>query len=288
MVILGKNNQKFDMKILNYEVPPTAFGYNKDLATDWIEVEINIESNFGVYNQITSFEIYEIENLIFWLRELSKNKQCEKTWEKTIEDYFVFELLNSYNANEKNIKIIFRERQKYLEFVADNKLLYTYSKQLSSELRFLLKTYKLVKVLYKIIQTGIKSIKRGKIIEELHTVKIKNNFKEGYRDETGYKIVYSKCFIKDQLFLNYYERDSNLVDMIYNQVEKIKKCPFENTDRWDNYFLTYAIRFKIINKYTIFYRAYRYESIEFIRIIKNTKYFNKYLEYIYRDLSIEK
>ena len=118
-------------------------------------------------------------------------------------------------------------------------------------------------------------------------VKIKNNFKEGYKDEGGYKIIYSKSFIKDELFLNYYEKDNNLIDMIYNQVEKIKKYPFENADKWDCYFMTYGIRFRILDKYIIFYRAYRHESIDFIRIIKNTKYFNNYLEYIYRDLSIE-
>ena len=286
---MGKNNQKVEFKILNYEFPPTAFGYNKDLANAWIETGINIESDFGIFSQISSFLIYEIENLIFWLSELSKNKQVEKIWNKIIEDYFVFELLNQCNSNKKYIRIIFREEQKYyVEFVADNKLLYTYSKKLSSELDFLLKTYNSVKKLYKIIQTGIKSIKKGKIIDEQYVVKIKNNSKEGYKDEAGYKIIYSKCFIKDELLLNYYEKDNNLIDMIYNQIEEIKKYPFENTDKWDGYFMTYGIRFRILDKYIIFYRACRYESIEFIRIIKSTKYFSNYLEYIYRDLSIER
>ena len=155
MVFWGKNNQKVELKILNYEFPPTAFGYNKDLANDWIEIGINIESDFGTYSHTSSiFVIYEIESLIAWLNKLSKNIRVEKLWNRTIEDYFEFELLNSYNANEKNIKIIFREGQKYyIEFIADNKLLHIYAKQLSSELKFLLRTYKAIKLLYKLIQT---------------------------------------------------------------------------------------------------------------------------------------
>jgi hypothetical protein len=278
------NNQEIGIEIINYEYPPTSFGYNNtehDGSDDWIYVKINIKSDFGNYEHTSPiFQIFEIENLINWLDRLSKNKPVKNVCVTTIEDYFLFELLNKYNDKEKRIKISFKEEKgSYVEFVANNKILHKYSKELLSELNFLHDTYKSIKKLYKILQKEIKNNKYDKIIAKDKTVKIKENFKEGYRDEKGYKIIYSKSYRKDLT-------NDNIVVIIPEMVE-IVEIPFRYNTKWDEFFKYNGIRYKIIDKYIIFYSAVRYESIKFIRIIKNNKYYNNYLIYNFEDLSLE-
>jgi hypothetical protein len=291
MIFYGIDNQEVEIRIINYEYPPTGFGYNNTYHgeyEDFLEIEVRIISNYGNYSHNSSiFMIYELQNLINWLEKLSKNKFIENKY-FTVEDYFAFELLNKYNEKEKRFKILFREgKWNYVECIADNKRLSKYVKELSSELYFLFKTYKTIKKLYEIINKDIKEINKGKVIDKNHIVKIKENFKKGYRDEKGYKIIYTKSFINDLGYIEKHEKIKNNIQAIYTQIEDIKLYPFKYTSKWDNYFMSHNIKFKITDKYIIFYIAWRYESINFIRIIKNNKYYNNYCKYDFRDLSLE-
>jgi len=284
MVFYGINNQEIGIKIINYEVPPTSLGYNNiehNGFDDWIETKINIKSDFGNYEHTSSiFLLNEIDYLIYWLDRLSKNKPIKNKCVTTIEDYFLFELLNKYNDKEKRIKISFKEEKgSYLECIANNKMLHKYSKELLSELNFLHDTYKSINKLYKILKKEIKNKKYDRIIAKDKTVKIKENFKEGYRDEKGYKIIYSKSIRKDLT-------NDNIAFIIPEMVE-IVEIPFRYNSKWDEFFKYNGIRYKIIDKYIIFYSVIRYESIKFIRIIINNKYYNNYLIYNFEDLSLE-
>jgi len=289
MVFYGINNQEIEIKIINYEFPPTSFGYNNvehDGFDDWINVKVSIKSDFGNYEHTSSiFLLYELENLIYWLKKLSKNKPSKNESVTTIEDYFLFELINKYKDKEKRIKIKFKEKEgSYIEILASNKILRKYYKELLSELNFLHKTYKSIRKLYKILNKEIKNKKNDKIIVENQTVKIKENFKKGYKDEKGYKIIYTKNFIKD---LNLIKKNKNDLEEINTQIEDIKLFPFKYRSKWDNFFMTYGISYKIIEKYIIFFVSWRYEIIRFIRLIENNKYYNNYLVYDFRDLSFE-
>jgi len=291
MIFYGINNQKVEIAIINYEVPPTSFGYNNeehDGFDDWLEIKVNIISDFGNYDHISSiFLIYEVENLIYWLDKLSKNKQTRNNCVTTTEDYFYFELLNKYNDKVKRFKIFFKEKEdSYVECFANNKELRKYSKELSYELNFLFSTYKAIKILFKKLIKVLENIENDRIIAENHTVKIKENFKKGYRDEKGYKIIYSRYFLEDIKFIENHEKE-NSIEAIFTQIEDIKLYPFIYTSKWSDYSLSHGIRFKLIDKYIIFYIAWRHESIKFIRIIKNNKYYSNYLNYDFRDLSLE-
>jgi hypothetical protein len=291
MIFYGINNQKVEITIINYEVPPTSFCYNNvehDGFDDWLEIKVNIISDFGNYDHISSiFLIYEIENLIYWLDKLSKNKQTKNNCVTTTEDYFEFVLLNRYNDKEKRFKIFFKEKKdSYVECLANNKRLRKYSKELLYELDFLFCTYKAIKTLFKKLIKVLKNIENDRIIAENHTVKIKENFKKGYRDEKGYKIIYSRNFLEDIKFIKNHEKE-NSIEAIFTQIEDIKLYPFKYTSKWSDYSLSHGICFKVIDKYIIFYIAWRYKSIKFIRIIKNNKYYSNYLNYDFRDLSLE-
>jgi hypothetical protein len=286
MTFYGENNQKVELSIVNYEFPPTAFGYNKDTSDDWLEIKINIESNLGRYNHTSSiFLLYEFENLIYWLDRLSKNFEVDK-WYRTVEEYFEFELLNGYDKKEKRFKIIIKENKGcYIECLANNRKLHKYVKELSFELNFLFSTYKAIKKLHNIIDRRIRSQNKGDLITENCIVKIKENFKKGYRDEKGYKIIYSKRFIRKMNYIKFLKR--NIFEAIHIQIEDIKLFPFKYTNKWDEYFMSHNIRFKLVDNYIIFYIALRYESIKFIEIIKNNKYCSNYLKYDFRDLGFD-
>jgi hypothetical protein len=285
MLFYGKNNQKVGITILNYEFPPTAFGYDKEIANDWLEIKISIESNFGNYSHTSSiFLVNEIENLIYWLNCLSQNNNVEEYF-RSIEEYFEFKLVNSYKDKEKRIKIKFKEEKgSYVEFLANNKLLRKYAKELSSELKFLFDTYKSIIKLYKIITRKVENIEYYKIISENHIVRIKENFKEGYRNESGYKILYSKNFIRD---LKSIEKNKEAIETIEIEINDIKTFPFKFTNKWTSYDISHGVQFKIAGKYAIFYMAFRHELIKFVRIIKINNYYRNYLEYDFRDYGLE-
>jgi len=292
MIFYGINNQEIEITIINYEVPPTSLCYNNvdhDGFDDWLEVKINIKSDFGNYDHISSiFLIFEIENLIYWLDKLSQNKQTKNDCVTTIEDYFKFELLNKYNDKEKRFEIFFKEKKEsYVECLANNKELRKYSRELSYELDFLYRTYESVNELYRKINKITKNNNNDKLVAENQIVKIKENFKKGYKDEKGYKIIYSKFFIKDINYIEKHEKNDNIVKTIFTDIEDIKLFPFRYTNKWDDYFMSHNIRFKISNEYTIFYIAWRYKAVKFIGIIKNNKYYGNYLNYDFRDLSLE-
>jgi len=286
MVFNGINNQEIELKIVNYELPPTSFGYNNvehNGSDDWINVKVKIKSDFGNYEHTSSiFLLNEIDYLIYWLDRLSKNKPVKNKCVTSIEDYFIFELLNKYNDKEKRIKISFKEdKGGYVECLANNKMLHKYSKELLTELKFLYNTYKSIKKLYKIISKELKKTKYDKIISENQTVQIKENFKEGYRDEKGYKIIFSQGFLKDRKYC------TKSLEFIIPEMVEIVFTPFNYKSKWDNFFMSHGISYKIVDKYIIFYQATRYESVRFIRVIKNNIYYNNYLIYDFRDLSLE-
>ena len=111
------NNQFVEISILGYECP-----LRKDSdrwEKNWLSVQFNVKDNKKNWNKtdpvITTFEL---QRLIDWLNTISENKAYKRTLSsgqvmefKTIdftERNLSFELINDFDSNIKQIKIIFR------------------------------------------------------------------------------------------------------------------------------------------------------------------------------------
>jgi hypothetical protein len=277
MVFLGVEEQEFRIDIVNLEFPQSP-KIDKDDDV-FLMIRIEIKSNFGCFDDFGAFlTVSEIEYLINWLRNLSKNKPNENKWFYTIEDYFELELLNSNKEPNKKIKIHFHKPQKYfIETNINNHELLKYANQLKHELKMLYKEFSARKHLYKLLIKEIKAEKNGILIEKDFSIYKKNNFVDRYDKREGYKIVFSKAFIND---LNHAKKMENF-ETIQQNIDTLKKYPCNTSViLWDNFFSENGIIFKIIGEYIIFYKFIMYDKVYFLRLLYNKKEYQKYLEYL--------
>jgi hypothetical protein len=111
MIFYGIENQTIQLDILNLEYPRflDSIGKNEDV---FLMIFVKINCKFGHFEHTNPFlTIDELKYIIYWFRNLSRNKITKNKWIWTIEDYFKFELVNSEFDKIKIIKIYFYEKK---------------------------------------------------------------------------------------------------------------------------------------------------------------------------------
>ena len=128
MVIKGINNQSVEIRVNNYQFPETD---DRNYDGNWLHIYLNVRSDMGNWQSVDpSLLTWEIQELIDWLDQLSKNEKSK--WKKMdfIEPNISFELMNSENDLKKRIKIEFNAESRpasakedidyFIEFIASN------------------------------------------------------------------------------------------------------------------------------------------------------------------------
>ena len=142
MVIEGINNQSVEIRVNNYQFPETD---DRDYDGNWLNIYLNVESELGNWQTVDpSLLTWEIQELIDWLVQLSKNEKPK--WKEIvfIEPNLSFHLMNSHDDLKKKIKIEFNLESRprsakeddecFVEFIASNTELKNISNGFRSEL----------------------------------------------------------------------------------------------------------------------------------------------------------
>lgn len=278
MEFFGENNETLGLEILNLEFPYKV----KNDSSDWLIIRFSIRKNEFNFFEINSANlcIYEVESLVDWLKSAKNNTKENKKWDRTMENNLVLELLDCPSDNYVKMKIMLFNEEKYSILCNTNYgKLYEYAIQIEANLKLLYEQFVDRKKMYKLLTLGRNSIKKGIVVNSNKSIFKKNNFIDKFDKKEGYKIIYSKLFISDldKIKKTAFEKD---VQLIEEAMDFICDYPCEDKSIWEEYFVTYGIRFKIANEYIVFYSFSIYESINFLRLIKNTGQLKKYLEYM--------
>lgn len=103
MVIKGINNQSVEIRVNNYQFPETD---DRNYDGNWLHIYLNVRSDMGNWQSVDpSLLTWEIQELIDWLDQLSKNEKSK--WKKMdfIEPNISFELMNSENDLKRELKL---------------------------------------------------------------------------------------------------------------------------------------------------------------------------------------
>ena len=128
MVIEGINNQSVEIKVSNYQFPETK---DRDYDGNWLNICLNVKSNLGNWQTVdASLLTWEIQELIDWLDQLSKNENPKWKEMEFIEPNLSFYLMSSHDDLKKKIKIEFKlesrprsaneDDEYFVEFLASN------------------------------------------------------------------------------------------------------------------------------------------------------------------------
>ena len=137
------DNQTVELRITNYQYPEIIDG---DWDSNWLNIYLNIKSNVGHWQTVDpSLTTWEVQDLIIWFYELSKNNRPKYNEQEFTESNLSFELLNSFDSLEKKIRIKFAlesrpqsatdDKEYFVDFVTNNNELLKISTDLKLELK---------------------------------------------------------------------------------------------------------------------------------------------------------
>lgn len=143
MIFYGQDNSTVEFKVMNYEFPNST---DKQEDGNWLVIYLKVDCQFGQWQAVhPSLLTWNIQELIDWFSDLSNNNSVKWTDQEFIEPNISFHLLNSYNADIKQIKIKFDlelrpknandEIEYFINFQADSMKLKEISNQLGEELK---------------------------------------------------------------------------------------------------------------------------------------------------------
>ena len=142
MVIEGINNQRVEIRVNNYQFPETN---DRDYDGNWLNIYLNVKSELGNWQTVDpSLLTWEVQELIDWLDQLSKNEKPKWKNMEFIEPNLCFHLMNSHDDLKKKIKIEFKlesrprsaneDDEYFVEFIASNENLKNIANGFRSEL----------------------------------------------------------------------------------------------------------------------------------------------------------
>jgi hypothetical protein len=142
MNFFGIENQTVELRITNYEYPEKTDG---DWDSNWLNIYLNVKSKVGNWQTVdSSLTTWEVQTLINWFLDLSKNKKPVYIDQEFTEPNLSFELLNSFDSSVKKIRIKFNmesrpktatdDKEYFVDCLVDNTELLKISVDLKLEL----------------------------------------------------------------------------------------------------------------------------------------------------------
>lgn len=105
MIFTGIDNQTVEFGITNYQFPDNNYG---DWDGNWLNIYLKVDSNLGKWQTIDpSLTTWEVQGIIDWFDDLSKNNEPEYRLMTFTEPNLTFELLNEPTDKKKLIRINF-------------------------------------------------------------------------------------------------------------------------------------------------------------------------------------
>lgn len=142
MVLKGINNQSVEIKISEYQFPDAE---KNSIDSEWLNIFIDVKSHLGSWQTVDpSLTVSEFEELIYWFKDLSLNRDVKYKELNFTEPNLEFNLVKEENR-KKHIRIIFNAESKprsakegqeyYIDFQFSNDELSSIAKGLEAELK---------------------------------------------------------------------------------------------------------------------------------------------------------
>jgi hypothetical protein len=138
MIFPGIDEQKVELKITNYQFPNNSIP--RDYDSNWLHIYLSVKSKLGDWQTIDpSLLTWEVEEIIKWLDDLSKQKVNIETSIEFIEPNLSFEFIQD-ESNEKIIRIKFnlesrpKSAKDEIEYYVDCRMTCEQLKQAANEL----------------------------------------------------------------------------------------------------------------------------------------------------------
>ena len=137
------DNQSVEFRITNYQYPDTT---DREYDGNWLNIYLNVKSKTENWQSIDpSLATWEVQRIIEWLEELSKNKVPKSNNLEFIEPNLCFSLIENFSDKSKRIRITFELESRpksaiegceyFVDFDAEETELKRLCEELSNELK---------------------------------------------------------------------------------------------------------------------------------------------------------